>query len=128
MSNRIDNREIIGRSFIASIGEPWDFESDAGENRLDGRVMAISNDDEHVQWCLCKVSPFSRNGHSVNTVGIVRRYASDDRIIDTLLQNGKVGANLIYDETGSNLSEGKLRDALASGRGCAFLVGTVELA
>ena len=30
--------DLVGRSFYSSIGEPWGSESDAGQNRLEGKI------------------------------------------------------------------------------------------
>lgn len=94
MSNHTD--EFVGRSFSASIGEPWDFESDAGPNRLDGRVTDVSTDAEF-PWRLCTVSVFRNGGRAVTTVAIVDRYATQDGLLRRLARGERVGANFVYD-------------------------------
>lgn len=124
MSNHTD--ELVGRSFSASIGEPWDFESDAGPNRLDGRVTAVSTDAES-PWCLCTVSVFRNGGRAVTTVAIVDRYATQDGLLRRLARGERVGANFVYDPLGSDLMATDLRAALARGSGLAFLAGAVQM-
>jgi hypothetical protein len=125
MSNRTDS--LVGRLVSASIGEPWDFESDAGQNRLDGRVTAVSAATDSVQWCLCSVSEFRKDGNVVRTVGIVDRYAAQDALPQRLARGERVGANFVYDAGGKDLTPGDLRSALGSTSGLAFLAGAVQL-
>ncbi|MBI4511332.1 MAG: hypothetical protein HY698_16990 [Deltaproteobacteria bacterium] len=125
MSNHTDN--LVGRSVSASIGEPWDFESDAGKNRLNGVVIAVSGAADSVQWCLCTVSEFRKDGNPVRTVGIVDRYAVQDDLPQRLARGEKVGANFVYDAGGKDLTPEDLRSALASKSGLSFLAGSVQV-
>jgi hypothetical protein len=118
---------LVGRSVSASIGEPWDFESDAGKNRLDGTVVAVSCAADSVQWCLCNVTEFRKDGNPVRTVGIVERYAAQDALPQRLARGEKVGANFVYDAGGKDLTPDDLRSALASKSGLAFLAGSVQV-
>ena len=125
MSNHTD--DLVGRSVSASIAEPWDFESDAGPNRLDGRVMAVSGAGDSVQWCLCAVSEFRKDRNPVTMVGIVDRYAAQDALLQRLARGEKVGANFVYDASGKDLTADDLRSALANKSGLAFLAGSVQV-
>jgi len=125
MSNHTDS--LVGCSVSASIGEPWDFESDAGPNRLHGRVTAVSSAAEPVSWCLCTVSAFRKDGHVVTTVGIVDRYAALDTIQRRLARGERVGANFVYHAGGGDLTVDNLRAGLATQSGMAFLAGSVQL-
>lgn len=119
--------DLVGRSISASIGEPWDFESDAGPNRLDGKITTISSPADTVQWCLCVVSEFRKNGNRVTTVGIVDRHKAQSPLPRRLARGEEVGANLVYDASGKELTANDLRSALARQSGLAFLVGSVQV-
>lgn len=123
MSSHTGN--LVGRSVLASIGEPWDFESDAGQNRLEGRVTAVSSAADAVQWCLCTVSKFRGSGNRVTTVGIVDRYAAHGSLPERLERGERVGANFVYDASGNDLTPEDLSADLASKSGLAFLAGSV---
>lgn len=125
MSNHTPS--LVGRSVSASIVEPWDFESDAGQNRLEGRITAVSGDADPTQWCLCTVSEFRKDGNPVTTVGIVDRYAAPDTLPQRLERGDKVGANFVYDPSGRDLTPDDLRSALASKSGLEFLAGSVQV-
>ena len=125
MSNHTD--DLIGRMVSVSIGEPWDFKSDAGPNRLEGSVTAVSGAADAVQWCLCTVSEFRKDGNPVTTVGIVSRYAAPDALVHRLARGERVGANLVYDASGRQLTADARRSALASKSGLAFLAGSVQV-
>jgi len=132
MSSRSpDPTTLVGRMIVASIGEPWDFRSAAGDNLLTGRVVAVSAPDESVEWLLCDVSPFMIGTQTVSTVAAVRRYA-DEEPLQQLHARGTTHANLLYDPSGSPLTPDRVRAALAasptvSTAGVAFLVGSVRL-
>lgn len=121
------NDSLVGRQISASIGEPWDFESDAGPNRLEGKVTAVSCAADSIQWCLCTVLEFRKDGNSVTTVGIVDRYAEQDALPERLARGERVIANFVYDAKGRGLTPEYLRSALADKLGLAFLVGSAQL-
>jgi hypothetical protein len=125
MSSRTDS--LVGRSITASIGEPWNFESAAGQNRLEGRITAISDTSDAVQWCLCTVSAFGEAQKRVTTVGIVDRYAADTRLPDRLAQGERVGVNFVHDASGRELTAATLSSVLTSKAGLAFLAGSVQV-
>ena len=126
MSSRTNS--LVGRPITASVGEPWDFESAAGQNRLEGRITAVSDVSEPVQWCLCAVSAFGDPHRRVTTVGVVERYAEDAELLERLAQGERVGANFVYDPSGNELTVATLRTALGSKKGMAFLAGSVQVA
>ncbi len=125
MSNLINR--IVGRRISASIGEPWDFESEAGQNRLEGTVIAISESGEYAQWCLCDVSAFTVAENRITKVGIVDRYAEGTRLPERLARGERVGANFVYDASGRDLTPATLTYALATKSGLAFLAGSVQV-
>lgn len=125
MPNHTDS--LVGRPIVASIGEPWDFESTAGQNRLEGRVTAVSHVSEPIPWCLCTVSAFGDAQKRVKAVGIVDRYAADIRLSERLAQGERVGANFVYDPSGDELTVTALIAALANKKGMAFLAGSVQV-
>lgn len=125
MSSLIDN--LVGRTITASIGEPWDFESASGQNRLEGKITAVSDSHEPVQWCLCVVSAFGDEQNRVTTVGIVDRYAADSLLSERLARGERVGANFLFNKNGNELTAAALRAAIASKGGLAFLVGSLKV-
>lgn len=125
MSNRTDG--LVGKRIAVSIGEPWDFESSAGENRLEGVVTAVARSGESAQWCLCAVSAFDCAGAKVSTVGVVDRYSEATPLSERLIQGESAHVNLPYDPTGNDLTPASLRKALSSQQGLRFLVGSVRV-
>jgi len=123
----IRTRTTVGATVVASIGEPWDFESDAGQNRLNGSVIQESAPNETPQWCLCEVSPFLSQGRSISKVGVFRRHVGGQDIVDRLAAGERVVVNFAYDATGAELSEARLKSAISSKSDLSFLAGSVQL-
>jgi hypothetical protein len=97
---------------VASIGEPWDFTSSAGDNFLTGRIVALAPSSAPTEWLICEVSPFTVAGGgrpdgrapaSVSTVAAVRRYAGEEPI-GRLFQHGEAHVHLLYDPSGAPLT------------------------
>ena len=127
MSNRSHKLPaLLGRSLLASIGEPWDFTSAAGDNLLKGKVVETSDSDEATAWILCEVSPFTEGERVISQVVAVRRYEGDD-LIERLGSSEPVGVNLLYAPDGSKLNPRRVRRVLEEQRGLKFLAGSIQL-
>ena len=112
---------------VASIGEPWDFSSAAGDNLLTGRISAVSSDADPVEWLICEVSPFSAGTARITTVAAVRRYAGEEPI-QQLQRRGEAHVHLLYDPSGAPLTASGVSAALHTGHGnLKHLVGSVRL-
>jgi hypothetical protein len=121
---------LVGRAIAASIGEPWDFSSAAGDNLLTGRIAAVSAPDDAVGWLICDVSPFVADGQTISTVAAVRRYAGEEPMA-ALVTAQTAYAQLLYDRSGVALTAERVRailaaPAVASG-GISFLIGSIRL-
>jgi hypothetical protein len=122
-----DPATLVGRTVVASIGEPWDFTSTAGDNVLTGRITAVSPASEPVEWISCEVSPFDVGGVAVSTVAAVRRYAGEEPI-PQVQRRGEAHVHLLYDPTGAALTAVRVGAALRSGQGnLKHLVGSLRL-
>ena len=118
---------LIARRIWASVGEPWDFSSHAGENRLEGQILDVSGPHEPKGWILCDVSLFRNSGVEVSRVAATRRYAGGGSIVEELLAQGSVGVNLLYFADGTLLTPSRVQEVLANGSGAEFLVGSLHL-
>jgi hypothetical protein len=131
MSNRSpDVSPLVDRAIVASISEPWNFQSFTGDNLLTGRIAATSDDGEPVEWLLCQVARFAVGGKTISTVAAVRRYAGEEPV-QQLLAHGTTTAQLLYDQSGAALTPERVRAILAAPRtsppaGIAFLVGSLR--
>ena len=122
-----DPAALVGRGIVASVGEPWDFTSTAGDNLLVGQVAAISPAAEPVEWIICAVSPFNAGGATIATVAAVRRYAGEEPIQE-LQRRGEAHVQLLYDPAGATLTAAHVHDALRPGHGgLKHLVGSLRL-
>ena len=118
---------LVGRVIEASIGEPWDFTSDAGNGVLTGRIVSTSQPGEANEWIVCDVAPFRAGDRTITTVVATRRYRGEEPLQQLLLL-GETHANLLYDPTGSPMTATRAREALrAASDGLAFLVGRLRL-
>lgn len=126
--------KLVGRSVTISVGEPWNFVSEAGRGILKGRVVEIS--DAHApapeQWVLCEVSPFEAgDGKMADVVAGTLRHRSEEPLFEQLLGRGRASVNLAYEPDGNFRSEdgGSDRARLNGIRheDLAFLIGSVQL-
>jgi len=125
MSNH--TAELIGKSFQASIGEPWDFESDAGQNRLEGAIQQMVLDQSGNPLLLCEVIPFSSSGKRISSVIAVNRYTGSQNLIDVLSMSGSVTLNFMFQRSGEIFSAEDVESVLRRAADCSFLVGTMKL-
>jgi hypothetical protein len=122
-----DRADLVGRRIVASIGEPWDFTSAAGDNFLTGQIVARSSEGEPVEWLICEVSPFMTGTAQVSSVATVRRHAGDEPI-QQLQQRGEAYVHLLYDPSGAPLTASRVSTALRTGHdNLEHLIGSVRL-
>lgn len=119
--------DLVGRSFQASIGEPWDFESHAGQNRLEGRIQQIVFDQSGNPLLLCEVTPFSSAGKRISSVVAVNRYMSSQNLVDVLSMSSSANLNFIFQRSGEIFLAADVEQALRREEGYSFLVGTMKL-
>lgn len=114
--------DLIGSKVVVSVGEPWDFDSEDGQNVLFGEITAASEPyipvrDQRVEVA---VTPFTaRDGSNVDYLVAVSRYQDDVGIVEYLLAGSAIEVNLHYDEQVQlqNMPEGS----------SPFLIGGVHL-
>ena len=115
MFSHIKNtKDLIGKKIECSIGEPWDFESEAGQNKIIGEIIDVSNDEDSKlnidDWVLCRVMPFKINQASIDMIyGTVRHYGFD--LFDELMNYKSVSCNFPYDKSGKELTVDRIRKA-----------------
>jgi hypothetical protein len=125
MSNH--TADLVGRLFYASIGEPWDFESDAGQNRLEGKIRQIVFDRSGSPLLLCEVIPFLSSGKRISSVVAVNRYTGNQNLIDALSMSGSAILNFMFQRSGEVFSAEDIEAVLRRTLSCGFLVGTMKL-
>lgn len=125
MSNHIDG--FIGMHFTASIGEPWDFISEAGENNIEGRVVGVRETEKHGVLLLCKISKFIKDGKEIGQVVAVNRYKGSQIIAINTAKDKGLGLNFIFPVSGKELAISDLQDFLDGNDEKSFIVGTFRL-
>lgn len=117
-----------GLPLTFSIGEPWNFTSQAGDNRLEGKIIHIEPDSDGNPLVLCKVSPFFFEMKGVDWVICSSRYSAIDQdVAKSLLSGDKAVLNCFF-FPGKPMPEGNLREMVNSTRSKHFLIGSVKLA
>jgi hypothetical protein len=133
MFSHIKNiQDLIGKKIECSIGEPWDFESEAGQNKIKGEIIDISTEEDKKlgikNWVLCKIIPFSLEGKKITFFYASKRYTEDDLIKD--LMNGKsVTCNFPYDKSGKELTGNRIRKAELekNPENFGWLIGSIKI-
>ena len=77
ISNPLE-KKLIGSLVEISVGEPWDFESEAGENILFGKILDVLEYDKE-KTLICKVTPFFDIDikKKINSIMVHCRYRDD---------------------------------------------------
>ncbi len=119
--------DLVGRSFHASIGEPWNFESAAGRGRLVGKIQQILLDQSGNVLLLCDVEPFLFREKTVSSVAAVNRYQSSQDVVECLWKNRSAGLNFVFRLSGEVFTPENVQYAIADRDNCSFLVGTMRL-
>jgi hypothetical protein len=114
-----------GVEIEGSVGEPWDFESDAGPNRISGHVEAVSPSASTSGWLLCQVEPFVHSGRTVDHVVAVLRYASTETF-DDFCAGRRIGVNLVFDPSRGVVRSADVSAILAT-PGHPFLAGSIQI-
>ena len=116
--------KLINKKVVIAIGEPWNFESDAGENILNGTINLVSNESE-IEWLRCDVSPFDFEGQEIKSVVAVHRYAHQS--FQSLLDGEQVICNFMYESTGKELSAQQVSEIILKKIQINFLIGSIQL-
>jgi hypothetical protein len=117
---------LINKSFEASIGEPWDFQSKAGQNKLTGTILAVSDESSSVDWLLLKVSPFRYEGNEIKKVVGINRYKTSQNLFGDLLDGNTVTLNFMFPINGYELKNDNILTELADESKFSFLVGSIN--
>jgi hypothetical protein len=117
--------DLIGKPFEAVIGEPWDFQSTAGQNRLTGAVLAASDISSSVEWLLLEVRQFQYEGNEITQVVGVNRYISGQDVFGELLAGNASTLNFMFALDGHELTADTVLTELAEKSKFGFLVGSV---
>lgn len=118
--------DLVGRSFVARIGEPWDFCSIAGENCLRGIISdAWIKDGEPL--VLCEVLPFKKGGINVTQVLLVNRYCKDQDMVASLAHGSWTAVNILYRPGAISLCRTSAEALLGNENAFNFLVGSVKI-
>lgn len=123
MSNLIE--QVVGLHFRASIGEPWDFYSEVGQNLLEGKIRAVQVGEDAEPVLLCDVSPFKQGEQSIRQVIAVNRYRGSQNIAQELTQKKPVGMNFVYVLSESDIESADVLRILQSNEEKHFLVGSL---
>lgn len=125
MSNH--TKSLVGRQFIASIGEPWDFSSSVGQNRLEGEITKVVISDVGQPRLLCTVSPFVVSGISIDQVIGVNRYIGSQNVHAVLASNEEATMNFIFSPSGRLISQEDIGNFLSGSSPTEFLSGSMKL-
>lgn len=118
---------LIGQSFAALVSEPWDFKSSAGDNRLDGRIIAASPGSAKKPWLLCDVSPFEAGGRQVDRVVLTCRYWKTESLFDAVSTRKRVTVHMFYATDSGTVDEATADDYLDNPNRSRFLISSIQL-
>ncbi|HOX03815.1 MAG: hypothetical protein KA118_13120 [Verrucomicrobia bacterium] len=119
--------DLTGRSFAALVSEPWDFKSAAGDNRLDGRIVAASPDSAKKPWLLCNVSLFEAGGRQIDRVVLTCRYWKTESLFDDVSAGKRVTVHMFYAVDSGTVDETTADDYLDNPNLSRFLISSIQL-
>ncbi|WP_197311540.1 hypothetical protein [Methylobrevis albus] len=111
---------LIGRQIIASIGEPWDFCSAAGQGRLDGTVIDVFEDGDGRLRAIIRCSAFVHNGVEISVAAASERYAIPFALHE------RNGANLAFFRDGSLVARGTFPGTPGDSTTISWLIGSFQ--
>lgn len=123
MSNHIQQ---INKPFKATVGEPWDFVSDAGTGQLGGRIEAIYKLDDGGEILTMSVSPFTSEKSVVEYVIGVSRYREGYDISQDVDRQYPITLNMYYLEMGRNIIHEFESLGISVLTNSKFIVGTIR--
>jgi len=121
----LSRNSLINRTFEASIGEPWDFESSAGENILVGTISALSPEN-FGEWLLLEVKPFKYKEAEIRQVLGINRYKTNQVLFANLMAGKKVTLNFMFPKDGHAITESQVWKELKNNSKLSFLVGSIN--
>lgn len=125
MFNHTD--DLIGKSFFATISEPWRFESELGQYKLSGKILKVFFHRDGDPLILCEVTPFLNNGKKITEVVGVNRYLSSQNVIESL-KNGEATLNFMFQKSGNPFDDVDNLDVILQDKEkCGFLIGDMKL-
>lgn len=113
---------LLGRKVELSIGEPWDFESEDGENVLKGIIVAVrgAETDHRDQEVVLETTLFTAStGHRIDRLVASARYEDQVGIMEHLARGEDAEVNFDYSD---QVPEGE-RDP----KSLPFLIGGFHL-
>ena len=127
MSNRIDWASLIGRSIVGSVGEPWDFTSEAGDNKITGMVSSISDPNTATSWVKISISPFRFEGAKIFDLVCIPRYIDIKGLVSVLAEGEKATVNMHFKKDGTAFAVSYFGDRARHDDKTSFLVGSIWL-
>lgn len=118
---------FVGTRFTASIGEPWDFVSSIGQNKLEGEILSVVMSDRGQPCFLCSISPFNNSGVEIKQVIGVNRYTSSQDLIAVLKSGKDATMNFAFIKSGDEIVQENIVSMLSSSGLTSFLVGSMKL-
>lgn len=118
---------LVGRAFRATIEEPGGFCSEAGDHVLHGEIHLLSGGLDTYEWIKCRITPFQSQGITVREVALIRRYETDDNLVELLQRDRTIRVNILYDPVHGDLPLETLRLALDMIQRLPLLAGTITL-
>jgi hypothetical protein len=120
---------IVGKTFNASIGEPWDFCSSAGDGCLKGKILSVNRSlSRKDQWLIhCSVSEFERNNRIINSIILANRYMGSQDVLQLLSEKQSTHFNMFFLTDRAITDEEDIAKLMESNESKTFLIGSVKL-
>lgn len=120
--------KLVGSRISVSVGEPWDFESSAGMNRLEGSIISAFLVDSKKPCVLCEVSEFVHDGKTVGQIAVVSRYWKTENLITDLIDGKRVTVHMFFAIDGGTVDALNAREYVDNPKRAHFLIGSMQLA
>lgn len=122
----LSRKRLFGKTVDISIGEPWGFVSEAGQNKLKGIILATSNAMSDKDWMLLNVSEFNHGDKTIGTIVGVNRYTSSQDIFGEIEKGHDVILNFMFPIDGHELKPETVLVDLHNDSSLSFLVGSLN--
>ena len=116
----------LNLEFYSTIGEPWDFISDKGENILEGKIIDILEKNNEI-YLLCETCSFCYKGKMISKVIIYNRYSrSQEFSIENAIKSSGIIVHFLFNSSGEDINFSDIMENISMEK-FSFLIGSFHI-
>lgn len=127
MFNHTNRERFEGARVSISVGEPWDFDSPDGENRVNGKIVKISFHSTGPEVIEIKTTPFNWEGSIISQLFCSTRYGKEVAARE-FSEARRVSCNMHFNKFGKVFDSSEMASIpFGQGEWAQALIGSISL-